>query len=126
MDPALYGAITFQSVIDNVLSDVPACPADEDQLRRYCKTAWHDLMHTYPSLRRHFNTTTSAIVEIPEDAPEDAQSFPVTLDGRRIPIEAVVRALADYRSALKPEQLARLKLDMATYASEQGIDIRNR
>jgi hypothetical protein len=124
MDASLYGTITFQSVSDNIRIDGPACPAQDEEIFRYCKTAWHEMKHTYPSLRRYFDSTTGTITEIPEDAPEDAQSFPVTLDGRRIPIEAMVRSLVDYRSSLKPEQLARLKLDLETFASEQGIDVR--
>jgi hypothetical protein len=126
MDASLYGSITFQSVQDNVRIDLPACQGDPEDFTRYCKTAWHELLHTYPALWRHFDTATSAIVEIPEDAPDNAEAFPVTLDGRRIPIEAMVRALVDARSSLKAEQMARLKLDMAIYSSEQGIDIRNR
>ena len=121
LDASLYGNITFASVADNVRIDLPACVAADDDITRYCKLAWHELIHTYPALQRYFNPTDGTITPIPENAPDDADAFAITLDGRRIPIEAYIRSLIDVRSALKQEQLARIKIDNATFESEQGI-----
>ena len=121
MDASLYGAITFSSVADNIRVDLPACAASDTEITRYCKLVWHEMIHTYPALQRYFNESTGAIQELPDVAPETAAAFPVTMDDRRIAIEAKVRALCDVRSALKPEQLARLKVDEGVFAEEQGI-----
>ena len=122
MDSSLYGWITFASVEENVRIDVPACQAEHQDFIRYCHKAWHEIIHTYPALQRYFNPADGTITQIPENAPQDAEAFPVTMNGRRIPIEALVRSLVDYRAALKPEQLARLNADDKTFAQEQGIN----
>ena len=122
MDPSLYGDITFADVEANVRIDIPACSAEHPDFVRYCQKAWHEIIHTYPGLQRYFDPVAGTITQIPEDAPDDAEAFPITMNGRRIPIEALVRSLVDYRSALKPEQLARLKVDDSIFNSEQGIN----
>jgi len=117
-------AITFQSVIDNVRKDIPVCDATDPDIVRYCHRAWHEMFHTYPSLRRAFNTTTGAVTEIAEDAPEDATEFPDVLDGRRIPIEASVRASIVFKSKMDDAQAKRYKIEIETFTNEQGIDNR--
>ena len=120
-------AITFQSVIDNVMKELNAATinklAPEDMVR-YCVDAWHEIGHTGPFIRTEINASTGVLTDCADVAPDNSDassSFPTAFDSRRSAIEAYVRRRVDMRSQLDRDQLARAKLDEFDFRDLQGI-----
>ncbi len=117
-------AIQFADVEQWVRADLDqtsSASISPEDVYRYCREVYHEILHSKPDLQSTFNSTTGAITDLAGSLDPSATEFPASFDNRLHAIMAGVRARMTKRFMASAEQQARYKVETAEFYAEQGV-----